>query len=71
MVTGFFNRSFWFNLVFFWLFMATILMLIDWRNGIHAFEAYRILDYYLIWLLGGFIYASLNQLLKRWFIRKK
>lgn len=68
---NFFDRSFFFNMIFFWLFMATILMLIDWKNDVHQFETEAIISYYSVWLLGGFLYAVFNKLLKKVFVRKK
>lgn len=57
--------------LFFWIFMASILTLIDWKNGIHNFELPIVLRYYALWLGGAVIYVTLNYLFLRWLANRK
>lgn len=57
--------------LFFWIFMASLLMLIDWKNGLHNFELQSVLKYYSLWLAGAVLYVTLNYLFLRWLANRK
>jgi hypothetical protein len=57
--------------LFFWIFMASLLMFIDWKNGLHNFEFHIVLKYYSLWLAGAILYVALNYLLLRWQANRK
>ena len=67
----FVDRKFIYLGLFYGIFMALLMMMIDWKNGVHHFESDAVMRYFALWLFGGVIFATLYKLLHGWFNRKK
>lgn len=65
MLKHIFNRRILFRSVFFGVFMATILLLIDWKNGIIEFSFSSLVNHLLIWLAAGYFIALIQELIER------
>ena len=65
MLKQIFNRRILFRSVFFGVFTATILLLIDWKNGLIEFSFSSLVNYLLIWLAAGYIIALIQELIER------